>query len=280
MIDDQLVLKIERLRDSLEDIRGRIRAKYKQQTSQVVSDEIRTDVAKVAEAWMVDVTPMPDVASALGEDTLADLNVHFQRLLTYSEQATIRKKYEATIKGVLSDFRAHVIIPLKQARDRDIAKTPVRVRPLALERKALSTVFVGHSFAKEDDPVNTIVLRFLAAYGLEVVTGEKPSANTVSAKVRTRIDSCDAFLGIFSRRDKIARKQEWLPSPWVVDEKAFALAKNKKLILLRESGVQSIGGLQGDYEYLEFDRTNMGEVLIRLLETLRSIEGDITSPHP
>jgi hypothetical protein len=47
---------------------------------------------------------------------------------------------------------------------------------------------------------------------------------------------------------------------------------NKKLILLRETEVQSIGGLQRDYEYLEFDRGNMGEVLVRLLEPLRSVE--------
>jgi hypothetical protein len=272
MIDDQFVLKVERLRDSLGDIRIRIRAKYKQPGSQVVSDDIRSDVAKVAEVWMVDVTPSSEVSDALGEDTLADLNVLFQRLLTYSEQATIRRKYEVTIKSVLTDFRARVIIPLKQRRDRDTAATPVRARLIPPEKRTIASVFVGHSFAKEDDPVNTLILRFLVAFGWEVVTGEKASANTVSAKVRTRIDSCDAFVGIFTRRDKIARKSEWLPSPWVLDEKAFALAKNKKLILLRETGVQSIGGLQGDYEYLEFDRENMGEVLVRLLETLRGID--------
>src|SRR5262249_32722449 len=117
-----------------------------------------------------------------------------------------------------------------------------------------------------------LILRFLAAYGFEVVTGEKPSANTVSAKVRGRIEQCEGFIGIFTRRDKVSRKNEWLPSTWVVDEKAFALAKNKKLILLREEGVQSIGGLQGDYEYLEFDRTDMADLLVRLLEVLRSLE--------
>ena len=63
-----------------------------------------------------------------------------------------------------------------------------------------------------------------------------------------------------------------MPSPWVVDEKAFALAKSKKLILLRETGIQSVGGLQGDYEYLEFDRAEMGDLLVRLLELLRGLE--------
>jgi hypothetical protein len=270
VIDDQFVLKVERLRDSVEDIRSRIRARYRQPASQVVSDELRSDVAKAAEVWMVDIAPVPDVAAAIGDNTLADLSIAFQRLLTYSEQATIRRKYEAAIKPVLSDFRAHVIIPLKQKRDKQLVATPAK--PAVTTPKQLQSVFVGHSFASDDAKVNDVVLRFLAAYGFEVVTGEKPSANTVSAKVQGRIEQCEGFVGVFTRRDKVSRKSEWLPSAWVVDEKAFALAKNKKLILLREEGVQSIGGLQGDYEYLEFDRTDMADLLVRLMELLRGLE--------
>lgn len=271
MIDDQFVLKVERLRDSVEDIRSRIRSRYRQPTSQVVSDEIRSDVARAAEMWMVDIAPMSDVTAAIGDDALADLSIEFQRLLTYSEQATIRRKYEAAIKAILSDFRARVIIPLKQKRDKQLVATPAKTTVVPTSRH-LQSVFVGHSFSTDDAKVNDVILRFLAAYGFEVVTGEKPSANTVSAKVRGRIEQCEAFVGIFTRRDKISRKNEWLPSPWVLDEKAFALAKNKKLILLREDGVQSIGGLQGDYEYLEFARSEMPELLVRLLELLRGLE--------
>jgi len=273
MIDDSFVLKVERLRDSLQDLRERIRTRYRLPNSQVVSDEIRTDAAKAAESWMVEIAPRGAVATAIGEDTLADLNIEFQRLLTYSEQATLRKKYDAALKSILADFRARVIIPLKQQRDRVVA-SPATVPIGIANQGTIRSIFVGHSFAKDDDVVNDIVIRFLVAYGLDVVTGERPSANTVSAKVRNRIEQCDAFLGIFSRRDKIARKPEWGSSPWIVDEKAYALAKNKKLILLRELGVQSIGGLQGDYEYLEFERTNMGDLLVRLLETLKGLNVD------
>jgi hypothetical protein len=55
-------------------------------------------------------------------------------------------------------------------------------------------------------------------------------------------------------------------SRWVVDEKAYAFAKEKKLVLIKEFGVQSIGGLQGDYEYLEFKRDEPTELLIKLVE--------------
>jgi hypothetical protein len=134
--------------------------------------------------------------------------------------------------------------------------------PLAKATRA----FIGQSFAPADRGPNTIVERFLTASGIQVVTGERPSAGSVSAKVRTRIESCDLFVGIFTRRQRIGRKQEWTTSAWVVDEKAYAFAKEKRLILIREVGVQSIGGLQGDYEYLEFSRDDMTELVIKLVE--------------
>jgi hypothetical protein len=117
------------------------------------------------------------------------------------------------------------------------------------------------------------VRRFLKAYGLSVTTGEKPSAQTISSKVKERIEEADLFIGIFTRRDKLAGKEEWATSPWVIDEKAYALAKGNRLILLKEAGVNSVGGLQGDYEYLEFQRSELDDLLVRLLETLRGLDG-------
>jgi hypothetical protein len=98
------------------------------------------------------------------------------------------------------------------------------------------------------------------------VTGEKPRADTVSEKVKGLIEDQYLFVGIFTRRDKIAKKNEWTTSNWVIDEKAYALGKGKKLILFREKGVASIGGIQGDYEYIDFSRDNLEGAIIRLLK--------------
>lgn len=117
-----------------------------------------------------------------------------------------------------------------------------------------------------------LVSRLLTALGFAVLTGEKPRAGTVSKKVRDRIEKSDVFVGLFTRRDKVEGKQEWTTSPWIIDEKAYALAKGKKLVLVKEQGVASIGGLQGDYEYLEFDRTDMPDLFIRLVETFMNVE--------
>lgn len=104
------------------------------------------------------------------------------------------------------------------------------------------------------------------ALGLTVVTGEKPKADQISEKVKRLIEDQSIFVGVFTRRDKIARKPEWTTSTWVIDEKAYALGRRKPLILLKEAGVGSIGGIQGDYEYIEFDRNSLEEVSIKLIQ--------------
>ena len=80
------------------------------------------------------------------------------------------------------------------------------------------------------------------------------------------IDVQDAFVGIFTRRDKIARRPEWTTSPWIIDEKAYAVGRQKKLVLLKERGVGSIGGIQGDYEFVEFSRDRLERLVVRLVQ--------------
>jgi hypothetical protein len=70
------------------------------------------------------------------------------------------------------------------------------------------------------------------------------------------------FVGLYTRRDKIARKKKWTASSWVIEEKAYAVAKRKTLILLQEDGVDSIGGMQGDYEYIPFTRDALQDLVL------------------
>jgi hypothetical protein len=269
MIDDALVLKVERLRDSVETLRDSVRARYGTPNRPVIAIDLRDAATQIGERWLVEVAGRPDVAAAIGADQLATLNVEFQRLLTYAEQATIRRKYEVASKAILRNFRNRVIVPLKQKRG--VASVPTDMKEAEQAQTGPATVFLGQSFSPTDKQVTIIVQRFLEAYGLKVLTGEKPKADTISGKVRERIEQADAFVGLFCRRDKIARRAEWTTSAWVIDEKAYALARQKKLILLKETAVQSIGGLQGDYEFLEFDRAEIGDLLIRLLLLLKSL---------
>ena len=265
MIDEALILRVERLRSSLEELQRSLRTRYTS-AAQVNSAEIRQEARDIAEQWMVEIVVFPEVKAALG-DTAGDLNVAFTRLLTYSEGRSLRRLYDSAIRSALRDFHARVVIPLKQTRAAPEAAASSADAPAALS--SITSAFVGHSFAESDAVVVEAVIRLLQAFDIRVETGERASAELIADKVKRRIDRCNVFVGIFTRRDKLSRKDAYSTSAWVIDEKAYAIGKNKKLILLKDELVDNIGGLQGDYEYIKFDPANFSDMLIRLVEMLR-----------
>lgn len=271
MIDDALVLRVERLRDEVDLLRTNIRQRYGDKRRPVVARDIRDQAAQLGERWVVEIAPREDVRQVIGKELVGDLSIEFQRLITYSEQLSQRARYEAAIGSILRDFRTRIVVPLKQARYKAVSTHASTASPRPAEALLPTSVFVGQSFAGADADVNSAVFGLLEAWGLKVLTGEKPKADTVSKKVRERIESSAIFVGIFTRRERIRSRREWTTSSWVIDEKAYALAKGKTLVLLRENGVQSIGGIQGDYEYIEFTRDSLVDLVIKLLHTLRSI---------
>ncbi|MEM2292848.1 MAG: hypothetical protein QXX41_06185 [Nitrososphaerota archaeon] len=131
--------------------------------------------------------------------------------------------------------------------------------------------FVGHSFSPSDEETVRLFESLLDAFEIMVVGGERPSAGSISEKIKERIRGADIFVGIFTRVGKMEGKEEYYTSPWVIDEKAFAVAEGKKVILLVEEGVKEIGGIQGDAEYIQFQRTNLAPALIKFASILWEI---------
>lgn len=260
MIEEQTILAAERLRDELTEFRSILRKKYRS-NSQVTSVQLRHQAASLAEKWLVELGKDNEVNLALGDPVFADLNVHFQRILTFSEHATTRSRYDSELRSILTNYSTVVILPLKQMRGKDTNMDKRKPNSL-LE----TSVFVGQSFNPSDIYVNNLICDALDALGLSVVTGEKPKANRISEKVKGLIERQSIFVGIFTRRDKIARKSEWTTSAWVIDEKAYAVGLHKPLILLKEEGVNSIGGIQGDYEYIEFSRQGLEGAIVKLIK--------------
>jgi hypothetical protein len=264
MISPQIIVSIERLRDDLGILKTTLRRKYSDAKRQVISEEIKRSVALLAETWLANLSQRPEVIAAVSAGFLGDTNVHFQRLLSFSEHASKRSRYDQEIDAILKSFTIEVVIPLKRLKVLPLSSASAS--PPVLTGTFTPTCFVGHSFTKEDKPVNDVVLACMESLGLKVVTGEKPKAESISEKVKREIDDQAIFVGIFTKRDKIARKPEWTTSPWVIDEKAYAIGRRKKLILIKEVGVGSIGGIQGDYEFLEFTRDDLASLMIRIIQ--------------
>ena len=258
----------------LRDLKSSLRKKYRGPKQQVTSPELRRKASELGETWLADLSQRPAIEHAVSSDYVADLNVHFQRLLTFAEQATIRGRYDAEITGILRHQVQGLLVPLMQKGGRAepageapvLAQSSRKKTPQATD-EFKPTAFVGHSFDPADLPLVEALVSALQALGIDVLTGEKPKADTISEKVKGRIESQYLFVGIFTRRDKLVGKEAWSTSPWVIDEKAYAYGRNKKLILLKEIGVESIGGIQGDYEYIEFTRDKLENAVLRLIQT-------------
>lgn len=129
--------------------------------------------------------------------------------------------------------------------------------------------FVAKSFASMDEGKTQKVERLLDRFrplGLTWETAERAEIESVSQKVRQRIDECDIFVGVFTRRHPIFSEdleQEpdqrpgsepvaWTGPPWLFQESGYALKAKKKLMLFREAGVE-LPLLQGDLEYIPYD---------------------------
>ena len=257
-MDDRDVVSAERLRKELGELRSDLRNTYSTPARPVVSTDLRTRAATAAELWLVDLEPQLRTVREIKPASLADRSVAFQRLLSMSEGGSRRGLYEKEIKAIVDGFTADVVLPAKRA-------LKPGAQPLREDRRFVPTAFVGHSFADEDKEVVTCVVQSLAAVGVHTETGERPAADSISAKVKRRIEDQHMFVGVFTRRDRIARRRVWTTSPWIIDEKAYALARGKRLILLKESGVESIGGLQADQEYAQFDRRRLDKLTLWLI---------------
>jgi len=264
VVSSQLVVAVERLRDSLVDLRKNLRDRLSSSTSQVTAIDLKTAAAKISEKWLTNISIDSEFSQVIDSDDVADLNVHFQRLLTASEKSAQRSSYEVPIQAILKDFSLKIVVPLKQAQSQGPSSLSRRV--MAPKKEDFSaTAFLGHSFAADDKIVVDCVRDTLETIGIRVTTGERPTNKSVSEKVKRRIEGQHIFVGLFTRREKIAGKKRWAASPWIVDEKAYALGKGKELILLKEDGVDAFGGLQGDQEYLEFTRDRLDFLVRRLI---------------
>jgi tetratricopeptide (TPR) repeat protein len=133
------------------------------------------------------------------------------------------------------------------------------------------TAFVGHSFLPEDQAIVAYIKDLLREMEVICSTGERAEAAEIHEKVKRRILAAEYFVGIFTRRHKIEGKDLWTTTDWVVQEMAFAAANKKKLVILREEGVVDFGNLQGNLEYIAFNRQELHLATIKLLQTLSSL---------
>jgi hypothetical protein len=153
--------------------------------------------------------------------------------------------------------------------------------------------FVGHSFGREDaalirkftdylDRISRLVPQFSWTHA------EPAEPKPLNEKVMEQIDGKNLFIGICSKKEYIISENSarrlvgnWLivdqrtlrakTSDWITQEIGLAIGKGLKLIILLEDGLAQPGGLQGDIEYIPFNRDSPEQAFGKLLEMVTAL---------
>lgn len=146
--------------------------------------------------------------------------------------------------------------------------------------------FIGCSFDEKDkDLVNTIV-EFIKSQDIECIDAKPAKSKTVDEKIIELIEDCEIFVGIFTCGESLCQIQKgtkWFCKPhnkdtiyttsnWVIQESGFALGKDRKLILLKENNVCELPKLQGNFEYISFDRRSLEKPFLQISQMISGMK--------
>jgi tetratricopeptide (TPR) repeat protein len=167
--------------------------------------------------------------------------------------------------------------------------------------------FVGHSFSEADKEVVRQFLDFFDRVGKMNIGfswehAENAEPNVLSEKVLRLVKDKNVFVGIctgkehviqpgqlrsgfFHRTVLVGKRDDYetKTSDWIIQEIGLAIGKDMSVVLLVEDGVRDPGGLQGDLEYIPFDRKEPSRCFNKLLDMLTALTPrkrvDETVPH-
>lgn len=123
-------------------------------------------------------------------------------------------------------------------------------------------IFVGYAF--RDIWVKDYVIPLVQSYGVEVLTGEDLPGQPLDEGVKQQIKSAEAVITFLTRITPTANSAVFKPSDWVVQELTYADANGKKVLDVREDGVEFSGALTRNYQRYTVDPSDRAPFLVRL----------------
>jgi hypothetical protein len=155
--------------------------------------------------------------------------------------------------------------------------------------------FVGHSFSEVDAEVVGKFTKYFDSLArshpqFSWQSAERAEPRILTEKVLRIIADKNTFIGICTRKEQVvpgtalgpllfrsdyvkAEKSKfiWKTSDWVIQEIGMAVGKGLHVILLVENGIRDPGGLQGDIEYIPFEREHPEKAFNKILEMLSAL---------
>ena len=155
--------------------------------------------------------------------------------------------------------------------------------------------FVGHSFANEDITIVDTISKMLNSIAKVIpefswVHAEPAEPKPIHEKILELIDGKNLFIGICTKKEYVIYPDEldshffpsnkqcankeyfnWKTSDWIIQEIGLAVGLKLDIILFVENGIRQPGGLQGDLEYIEFNREAPEKAYEKFLDMINSL---------
>ena len=153
---------------------------------------------------------------------------------------------------------------------------------------------MGHSFEQADEEVVGTFLKYFDRLkdqdGFTWDHAEYAKPKVLYEKVCKKMLDKNLFIGICTIKERVISpsklKKRWLresvyanlydfefkTSDWIIQEIGYALGSGINVILLLEEGLREPGGLQGDLEYITFNREVPEKSFIKILEMISGLK--------
>jgi hypothetical protein len=137
-------------------------------------------------------------------------------------------------------------------------------------------VFVGFGYLDKESWIPELVLPMLAQLGIEIIEGREIAGTPIDQTLRDLIGSCDALIGILTKRAK-RRDGQWDTSDYVRQELEIALASNELVVPVVENGVVLPKGFLNQTQFILFERGKRDVMLVDLARHVRDwVAGEVT----
>lgn len=141
---------------------------------------------------------------------------------------------------------------------------------LSVRVVARPTIFVGYCYTEEDEKLANKFIKLFELERFKCVSGKTAKAGDIDEKVKKLIDQSEGVIIIFTR-EKELKDGGWTTSRWLTDEKAYAIGRDKPVLLFFDDRIAQTGkkGIHGDLEYVEFNREHLDEAFLKAIDYLR-----------
>lgn len=129
-------------------------------------------------------------------------------------------------------------------------------------------IFVAYGYNQRDQWIREMVSPIVEAFGATPVTGEETyNGPNMPDNVLSKIRRSDALIGFTTRRttqDNVV----WQTHQWVVMELAAAITLRKRVVEVRETGVDPQGGLAQHLQRIEYTEGARDKCLVDIVKAI------------